>query len=209
MLLRPEGLLNCVRAMTPAQKAELCELLDPMVPGIQGPQDSYAGRERCFEPINPDLRPMVEMIDVNELVDESANFGRCISEDMMPDELAAVHGMSDLRESIQRELNRRPAGDAPSLSASQFSRPADDDTGENTGVIPERWMRAQERWKRLFSGEIEIPAIRNPDSVRADLEKIEGMLYDKETKDINPARCPCGCQYVLGCRRKGLWLNTP
>ena len=78
------------------------------------------------------------------------------------------------------------------------------------GQIPEsdheqtltaRWARVNRRWEKLF-GETEIPAVRNPDNVLPDLEQIEAMLYDKESKGINPKRCPC-CRYVIGCRRKG------
>jgi hypothetical protein len=187
-LLRPEGLLNCVREMTTAQKAELCQLLDPLGQAIaadiaQGPGPGSPEHAEMFgnsqgpskiqrdeefwsrrRGVNPDIpigisRPLIEMVDI----DESIFAGQQVAEPIPP------------------------PGQIPESDHEQ--------------TLTARWARVNRRWEKLF-GETEIPAVRNPDNVLPDLEQIEAMLYDKESKGINPKRCPC-CRYVIGCRRKG------
>jgi hypothetical protein len=66
-----------------------------------------------------------------------------------------------------------------------------------------RWTRAEARWRAAFPGEEGIPmAVAAADlGVALDiaLNEIDGMLYDKEHKGVDPERCACGCGMVFGC----------
>jgi hypothetical protein len=66
-----------------------------------------------------------------------------------------------------------------------------------------RWTRAEARWRAAFPGEEGIPmAVAAVDlgvAIDVALNQIDAMLYDKEHKGIDPARCGCGCGMVIGC----------
>jgi hypothetical protein len=71
----------------------------------------------------------------------------------------------------------------------------------------DRWMRARARWEQLF-GEAQIPLVRRKDALGSDLDLVEAMLYDKETRGVDPPRCPCGCGFVRGCGGASLANDT-
>jgi hypothetical protein len=66
-----------------------------------------------------------------------------------------------------------------------------------------RWARAEARWRAAFPGEEGVPmAVAAVDlgvAIDVALNQIDAMLYDKEHKGVDPARCACGCGMVIGC----------
>jgi hypothetical protein len=217
MSLEPRDLLACVERMTPIQRACLCELLDPVTParrrresaavlqpkldaavyGPQGPQGPpFEGPENSivlggcqrvpppgfvFRPPSPDV--------VAQLLYKQMTGKHLV----IPAEMADMP--QTVADSVKQMLTNFPAEDIT---------PADDDTlvmpPTSTQPPPHhaRWMNARVRWAQLF-GEAEIPMVRRPKAVLDDLDLIEGMLYDKGVKNLDPARCSCGCGYVAGC----------
>jgi hypothetical protein len=69
-----------------------------------------------------------------------------------------------------------------------------DDTLDAEGLMT-RWRKARAQWCRLFN-EAEIPMALN---AMGGIDDIEGMIYDKIHKGLDPKRCACGCNFVLGC----------
>jgi hypothetical protein len=74
------------------------------------------------------------------------------------------------------------------------------DLDQRIEALDNRWLRATARWQRLF-GDPGIPT-HYAGGTADELDVIEGILYDKETRGIEPARCPCGCGYVISCGRR-------
>jgi hypothetical protein len=192
MALEPEELLACAERMTAEERARFCELVDPAHPdaveadidavlnpflesGVQGPQAGTAGEFTLFnlghhEPV---LRGLFRSPSP-ELI---AQF---LYKQMTHKELVVA----------------APKGIVPD---------ADITASMETAVVTrqdivdrDRWMRARARWEKLF-GEAQIPLIRNVKNIGANLDLVEGILYDKETKGVDPPRCPCGCGFVAGC----------
>jgi hypothetical protein len=186
MFLKPESLLACVEAMSNEQRAQLRELL------YSEPDDDFDTDldmmviDRVLNNTNvqrPATGPMPGSREYAEM------FGSKLLDDIMPD--ISVRMVRPLVEAVGTEACEEgfpPPPDDTSMAQAMANR-----------ALYQRWLNARERWQMHFD-EAEIPAIREAGDEIA-LNLVEGMIYDKEHKGIDPSRCTCGCGYVVGCGR--------
>jgi hypothetical protein len=209
MLLEPRDLLECVAAMTPKQRACLCELLDPAVSNalenvVEAEIDTAMKRAICG-PDGPQGPPFEDR-------DNSMTISGCqrvpapgfVFRPPSPDVVAKL---------LYRQMTGKnlvmPATDENAVLVNvkrmlaefpaEAIEPADDTVvmgppGE--AIHHARWANARARWQQLFGEDLPIPRSARSE---AELGLLEGMVYDKGVKNLEPSRCICGCGYVIGC----------
>jgi hypothetical protein len=225
--ITPDLLLACVERMTEEQKLRLCELFDPVPEEAieaefnfhdhiqkelwkRAPTD---GRDPSMdwgefalvgayppEPIPAEMpirmaRPAVEEIDPDVIADAFNEQYRV--EIPEKDKIVALrkYGPEPVHpKNIVQKMTVTGGEPGPVGTVSDFERPTD-----FACLGPEeqtRWLKARDRWNQLF-GEAQIPMVVDEPSISIGL--IEGMIYDKQTKNLDPLRCTCGCGSVVGC----------
>ena len=186
-----KDLLDCVERMTPNQRIRFCELLDPVempeaavIPecsppvGMQGPEPGSREHNEMFSGAPHGLfRPPSPDV-VAQLL-----YGQMTGKKLEP-----VVALED-------RLTRRRATPAECGTAGASAL-------LNDALHRTRWIQVMVRWRQLFA-ENQVPMNSSPESREADLNLIEGILYDKGVKNLDPVRCACGCGYVIGCIENG------
>lgn len=195
MTIDPEDLLSCVDRMTDEQRARFCELVDPVHSDDMEAdvEEIMAKVDSIMDPIKADLRAAYEAsVGLNDPETRERIRAQI---DAIPSPRVREPVPEPVPDMVARLLYRQMTGTKLNIEAVQPDPAMNDDIVQS---LMARWARARAKWKRLFD-EDTIPMMADPAGIKVDLEMIEELLYDKEIKGKDPARCSCGCGFIAGC----------
>lgn len=191
---RVDSLLADMEAATPEQLRRLASVLWPGMTVDHTNPSVQAGIERVLAAIRTNTVPKGDTSDSHSgAPDDRIYIPRDDKQtDSHHDDIAAYKNWFEA--SCARPLQAAIEAQLVAVRANAVlaGRMAPVDVTDSWDAVP---LELTHRWRAVFGRDLRA-------AVEVDvgvLERLRGMLYDKEHKGIDPPTCDCGCGSVIGC----------